>query len=167
MNNRKWTNEELRKAVKESISFRQSLQKLNLQASGGNYSIIRGWIKKLNIDTSHFLGAGYLKGKNHNWAKKRDLKDVLTENSNYQSFKLKNRLIKEKIFQEVCSSCNKTEWESRTTGWKKVKIPLELEHKNGVSTDNRLENLELLCPICHAFTETYGGKNKKVRWVSG
>jgi hypothetical protein len=39
-------------------------------------------------------------------------------------------------------------------------IPLELEHKNGNNTDNRIENLTLLCPNCHALTETYRGKNK-------
>ena len=38
-------------------------------------------------------------------------------------------------------------------------IPLELHHINGINTDNRLENLKFLCPNCHAFTDTYRGKN--------
>lgn len=38
-------------------------------------------------------------------------------------------------------------------------IPLELHHKNGISNDHRLENLEMLCPNCHAFTDSYRGKN--------
>lgn len=32
---------------------------------------------------------------------------------------------------------------------------------NGNSRDNRIENLTLLCPNCHAMTETYREKNKK------
>lgn len=32
---------------------------------------------------------------------------------------------------------------------------LQLEHKNGDRCDNRLENLELLCPNCHSQTKTY------------
>jgi 5-methylcytosine-specific restriction endonuclease McrA len=39
-------------------------------------------------------------------------------------------------------------------------IPLELEHKDGNCTNHNIENLELLCPNCHALTDTYRGKNK-------
>lgn len=159
MNKRTWTEPELKDAVKNSTSLRQVLNKLGLREAGGNYKIIKGWIEKLNFDSSHFLGRGHLKGKSHNWAKKRSLKDILKKDSDYQSFKLKNRLIKAKLFEEECSSCKKTKWNSRTTKWQDEKIPLELEHKNGISSDNRIRNLELLCPICHAFTETYRGRN--------
>lgn len=38
-------------------------------------------------------------------------------------------------------------------------IPLELHHINGVHSDNRIENLQLLCPNCHALTDNYRGKN--------
>lgn len=45
-------------------------------------------------------------------------------------------------------------------------IPLELEHKNGNHFDNRIENLEILCPNCHAQTDTYCGKNiKKIKHI--
>lgn len=45
--------------------------------------------------------------------------------------------------------------------WNGELIPLELEHINGINNDNRLENLTLLCPNCHAQTPTYRGKNIK------
>ena len=38
-------------------------------------------------------------------------------------------------------------------------IPLELHHINGVHSDNRIENLQLLCPNCHALTDNYRCKN--------
>jgi predicted HNH restriction endonuclease len=38
-------------------------------------------------------------------------------------------------------------------------IPLELHHITGINNDHRLENLQMLCPNCHAFTDNYRGKN--------
>ena len=38
-------------------------------------------------------------------------------------------------------------------------IPLQLHHINGNPTDNRIENLQVLCPNCHAQTDNYSGKN--------
>lgn len=56
---------------------------------------------------------------------------------------------------EKCEEC----------GWCKKrgsdqKIPVQLHHKNGDTSDNRLENLTILCPNCHSLTENYCGKNK-------
>ncbi len=64
------------------------------------------------------------------------------------------RLFKEGIKKEQCENCNNTHWLNK-------KIPLELDHINGNNTDNRIENLRILCPNCHALTLTYRGKNKK------
>ena len=72
-------------------------------------------------------------------------------------FKLKNMLLRDGVFQPVCSSCNSAEWLGKP-------IPLELEHIDGNCRNNTLENLTLLCPNCHAFTSTYRGKNIGNKW---
>ena len=55
-----------------------------------------------------------------------------------------------------CSSC----------GWNEInpvtrRTPLEIDHINGDSNDNRIENLRVLCPNCHSLTPTYRALNKK------
>ena len=40
-------------------------------------------------------------------------------------------------------------------------LSLQLEHKNGIHNDNRIENLCFLCPNCHSQTETFSGKKLK------
>lgn len=42
-------------------------------------------------------------------------------------------------------------------------IPLEVHHKDGDYTNNKEENLQLLCPNCHSLTETFKSHNKNGR----
>jgi 5-methylcytosine-specific restriction endonuclease McrA len=126
--------------------------KLNVAAFGGNYETLRKAIAYFNLDTSHFLGQAWNKGKTHN--PKRALGVYLSNQYPIQSHKLRLRLLKEEVFEHQCSSCKRTEWLDNP-------IPLELDHISGDNKDNRLENLRLLCPNCHALTPTYRGKNKK------
>ena len=146
--------EKLEEVVKSSFSFAQVLKKIGLTPIGGNYRILQRKIKQFNLDISHFTGQGHLKGKSHNWSKTQPLKDILVENSTYQTCKLKKRLIKENLITNKCSECGLQDT------WNGKKIVLQLDHINGNNSDNRLENLRILCPNCHSQTDTYAGKNK-------
>ena len=149
---RKYTLSDLIQAVNTSVSVRECLIKLNVAPQGGNYGIFHKAVKYYNIDTSHFTGMN-LSGRTLP-QRRKPLTDLLTKNSNVQSFKLKRYLLEANAIEAVCVSCNLTEWLNGP-------IPLELDHIDGDNTNNEISNLRLLCPNCHAKTPTYRGKNIK------
>ena len=63
MSQRKYNKEELEEAVKNSLSIAEVLRHLNIIPAGGNYFTIKRYIKLWNIDTSHFTGKLWNKGK--------------------------------------------------------------------------------------------------------
>lgn len=44
--------------------------------------------------------------------------------------------------------------------WNGKPLTLQLDHINGDHSDNRLENLRILCPNCHSQTSTWGMKSR-------
>ncbi len=161
MRKKTWSEEELKVAIKQSASVRQVLILLNLVPAGGNYAQIGKYIKSLRINTDHFTGKGWRKGSTKSVVPPISLGKLLVSNSNFQSYKLKKRLFAEGLKQKQCEECC----------WAKVsedgRLPLELDHINGDSSDNRLSNLRVLCPNCHSLKPTHRGRNKKPRWRNG
>jgi 5-methylcytosine-specific restriction endonuclease McrA len=80
------------------------------------------------------------------------LLQYLEHSADIQSNKVRKKLLDEGYKQHQCESCGLTEWLEEP-------IPLELHHKDGNRFNNTLENFQLLCPNCHARTDSYRGKN--------
>lgn len=152
---RKYNEESLRKAIIQNYSIRGVLRTLGLAAAGGNYESIKRLIEKLSLDTSHFTGQGHLRGKKNTY-RIRPLDNILVFGRLENTYRLKNRLIKDGLKKRNCECC-------KLTMWNYLPMPLELHHKDGERRNNVLNNLELLCPNCHAQTDNYRGKNKKCR----
>ena len=154
MKTKRWNEEKLRKAVKDSTSIRQVIKKLGLIEAGGNYEQIKTWIKKLNLNTGHLKGKAWNKGLIGIGTPLIPLEKILVENSTYQSHKLKNRLFSDGRLNAECELCK---WAKKSID---DRIPLELDHINGDRHDNRIENLRILCPNCHSLQPTHRGRNK-------
>ena len=65
---------------------------------------------------------------------------------------VKRRLLRLGLKENRCESCGISEWRG-------APLSLALHHVNGDGGDNRLENLQLLCPNCHSQTDTFAGRN--------
>ena len=147
-----YTEEDLRNAVQSADSIAEVCRMLQIKVAGGNYETLKRKFKLWNIDTSHFRGQGWNVGLKFKPNPKKPLNELLVNGSNYQPYKLKRRLLAKNVLEAKCNSCGRHSWMERA-------IPLELHHINGKRSDNRLQNLELLCPNCHALTDNYRGKN--------
>lgn len=150
---RTYTDAEFKLAVEKSRSWAEVLRHLGLKPGGGTQLTLRLLARKFTLDVSHLVGQSWRKGLRGNLGYKISLSNILIKDSTYlHTSSLKKRLLSEGVKKHCCEGCGLTEWRGKP-------IPLELEHKNGIRSDNRLENLELLCPNCHAQTDTYCGKN--------
>jgi HNH endonuclease len=67
---------------------------------------------------------------------------------------LKQRLLGAGLKVNRCESCGIDEWQGEA-------LSLALHHVNGDGLDNRLENLQLLCPNCHSQTDNFAGRKAR------
>jgi hypothetical protein len=148
-----WPVDAFSSAVANNISIGGVLHALGCGVSGTNYRRVHN--RDLHLDTSHWLGAAYLRGRTHSWTPAIPLSEILVERSTYTDrMRLKRRLVAAGLVPYACADCGISEWQDRP-------LVLQLDHLNGVGDDNRLENLRLLCPNCHSQTSTYCGRNAR------
>src|SRR3989344_5629735 len=143
MRKRTWEINQLKNAVKKSVSFGGVLRSLGLKDAGGNHAQIKKYVGELHLNTSHFKGRAWNKGLKGVYRRRIPLEKILVKDSGYHSFKLKRRLFEEGLKSPRCEECG---WAKKSDGGY---LPLELDHINGNRMDNRLINLRILCPNCH------------------
>jgi len=148
---RNYTDADFIEAWTNSGSVRQVLGKLGLVEAGGNYACAKKRADALGLTKEHMHGQSWNKGKKV--GPKRPVEEYLSNQRPIQSHKLKLRLISEGLKQHKCECCGITEWNGQLA-------PIELDHIDGNRYNNTIENLRILCPNCHAQTDTYRGKNK-------
>ena len=146
-----YSKENLSKFVQSSFSYSEVARKLGISAKGGNYETLRRKIKELDLDISHFLGKSWSRNK---VLKKVPIEEYLSNSRSINSWRLKNKLIEERVKENKCEICGISEWNGKD-------ISFQLHHKNGNSKDNSLENLQILCPNCHSQTDNYAGKSNR------
>lgn len=150
---RKYTYESLRAAVEISKSWREVVDEISMHYTSRTIANLRKSADQWKIDYSHFLSGGSFR--------KLSLEEILVKDSQYPkncSYRLKQRLWSAGILEPICVLCGiSDEWNGQ-----KGTDHLELDHINGHPTDNRIDNLRILCSNCHSWTETNCGKKRNV-----
>lgn len=163
----KYTKEWLEQLCAESYSLAEVLRKAGRKQAGGNQAILKKKIAEFEIDTSHFTGQLWNKGKT------KEVDERINQNSlNKEKYALeevfcKNSPVTQKVLRGYVERHHVIDYKCQFCGcdgqWLNTKIALEIDHINGDNGDNRIENLRYLCPNCHATTDTYRGKNIKLK----
>ncbi|MFD3681587.1 HNH endonuclease [Streptomyces sp. NPDC058613] len=145
----------LRNAVAASQSWAEALRRLELPDNGGWRSSLKAWVLESQLDTSHFLGQAHGRGK-RGQAPARPPEDILVKHDGKRRTRTSSlrRALREIGVLECCDTCG------TPPEWLGDPMTLEIDHINGDWSDDRRENLRLLCPNCHSITSTWcrGGR---------
>ena len=134
--------EEIREFTKNSNSIHELAIKIGYSPnSGSGATSIKKMIEQLKLDTSHFTEQVWNKGK--------------IDLSKFKSGCLPPKTALKNLIAlrgHKCEKCHLELWDSQL-------IPLQVHHIDGDRYNNQLNNLQLLCPNCHALTDNFGIKN--------
>lgn len=143
---RTFTKEEFEYLLKESRSWAEFAQKLGYSKQGGGaITSLKKAVKEYNLSTEHFLGQAWNK-ENYDYSS--------FENGSYKKNGKTTAIPLIKLRGRKCEDCGLEEWLGQP-------INLEIHHIDGDRSNNSLENLKLLCPNCHSYTENFRKKKQK------
>lgn len=141
-----------RELIEKSQNFADVLSKIGIKCTGGNYTTLKKRMREDKVDISHFR---------KNLPRKRPkmkLEDILVQNSTYARCSLKKRLLQEGVLKNQCYICGMND------KWNGKPLTLIIDHINGISDDNRIENLRIVCPACNSQLPTHCGRHKSKKY---
>lgn len=121
---------------------------------GSNPKTLRKKMNEFGVDYSHFTGCNWNVNPNNPVYRGKYLPN-LYEHSSLNSDHVKKLVYKLGLKENKCEVCGISEWLGSP-------IVCELHHINGDTADNRIENLQILCPNCHSQTDNFRKRNTKV-----
>lgn len=146
----KFSKEEIQQAINNSTTYKEVLERLGYNnVAGSAYRTLKNHIIELELDVSN------LTHRATNPFTPNTDEQVFCEHSQVTQSCLRNRVLKKNLIPYVCAICGQPpEWNGKP-------LTLTLDHKNGNRTDNRLENLQFVCPNCDHQQSTFCSKNKQ------
>jgi hypothetical protein len=142
--------EDLLDIINDCTTFADIMRKLGLPVRGKMGVTLKKKLIEAGYDLSHLTG---IPKHRTGW---KTMEERLCKGSTIQSSKLKQHLFKSGIKKNKCEICGIEEWNGKP-------LNMQLHHIDVDPTNNALENLQILCPNCHAQTDSYcnSSKNKQ------
>jgi hypothetical protein len=156
MTSSRYTKETLSEAIASSQTWAEACRKVGVKPATGAQTYLKKKADFWSIDSSHFLGRSWDKGLLRPATWKSIDRYLALDGPHISSGKLKAKLLRAKILSPKCSMCLLETWMGQP-------IPIELDHINGNNSDNRIENLRIVCPNCHSQTSTYCRRKPRTR----
>ena len=122
--------------------------------TGGAIQGLKKYAVLWDISVEHFDPYAAVRGSGAH--PRRPLEEILVEHSTFARNHLKERLYDAGLKRPTCELCGQGEM------WRGQVMGMILDHVNGVSDDNRLENLRIVCPNCAATLETHCAKTRRL-----
>ncbi len=138
--------DDLNQIIINATTFAEIMRNLCLPVRGKMGSTLKKKLLSAGYNLNHLTGIPKTK-KN-----KKTLEEYLLKGTTIKSCKLKNLLLKHGLKQNKCEICGIETWNNQP-------LIMQLHHIDGDSTNNTLENLQMICPNCHSQTDNYCGKN--------
>lgn len=146
--------------VETSYTRIEVIQKLGLQINSSAYKTLNKYLSLYKLENSFKQPIKIKKVKiNKKMTIEYFYNYHLIENSKMLASDVRKRLIEFKIKNEICENCGILDWQDK-------KLTLQLHHINGSHTDNRIDNLQILCPNCHSQTKNFGTRNIKHKIIN-
>ncbi|MFE5542669.1 HNH endonuclease [Streptomyces sp. NPDC056534] len=149
---------DVQEAVAASLSLREALRRLGRADNGAQRANLRQWIADDGLSTAHFLGQAHQRGRTSPTAKRPEEVLVRRHDGQRTATERLRRALRAVGVREECVRCG------LGPVWRGRRMTLEVDHVNGDRSDDRRENLRLLCPNCHATTTTWCRGGAPVRW---
>lgn len=134
-----FSKEQIIEVINNTKSMRAAANELKVK-----YDTFKKYAEKYGIFETNMCGMGIRKG-----IKYKNPNDVFQNEYEIPSKVLKSWLLDERKWE--CEECG-------ISKWNKKDLPLEIDHIDGVRTNNMRDNLKILCPNCHSQTNTWRGR---------